>query len=202
MATAEAVVCNLALLRIGAGQRLTSLEDANPIGRACSDVFDLNRDAVLEAAPWPFAMYRADLAAITDGERTGWAYAYQLPTNCLAPRYITDGTTEPAEGEEIPFVLEADATNGRVLLTNQDAAELVYTARVEAVGRWSPMFKQALAFLIAYDLANGIMKKPTVAREMMSLHVMSLRAAAAAGFNQRKKAVDPVSSAFENSRGG
>src|SRR5205823_5041731 len=87
------------------------------------------RDALLEMLDWPFARRHAVLAALTL-TRTGWAYVYSLPGDCLAPRRLATGIRPEPVDARIPFDIEGDASIGtnRILLTDQAAAELIYTA--------------------------------------------------------------------------
>jgi hypothetical protein len=218
VATAEAGVCNRALLRIGQSQLINDLTQASPIARACQALYADSRDATLEARWWPFAKRRATLAEIAEADLPeagigGWAYAYTLPADCIAPRYIealTDDTDEEviavnsdaigiASGARpIPFDTEDDGDR-RILLTDQPAAVLVYTARVTQVARFTPLFKDALSFKLASDLAFGIAKKPAVGREMLVAFERALERAAGSSAKQSKPRSRPRS-AFERVR--
>lgn len=215
MATAEAGVCNRALLRIGSSQLINDLGQNSPTARSCLALYPDARDATLEARWWPFARRRKVLAALTDGERGGWAYAYTLPSDCIAPRYI-DGDSDPEDTNDIltgtfdptgitsgalpvPFETEDDETSGRVLLTDQPSAELVYTARIDQVARFTPTFKDALAFKLAADLAFGVAKKPAVGEAMLKAFEAALSRAAASSSKQAKPRRRPMS-VFERNR--
>jgi hypothetical protein len=193
VAASEAEVCNLALLLVGQTQFIDDLSDPTPEGEACDQVWERCRDAALEAYAWKFAKRRVTLNAITDGERGVWAYAYPVPTDCLKVLWIWDGTENPSEEEKIPFDLEDDATNGRVLLTNQPDAELIYIRKVTETGKFSPLFVEALAAKIAVYLAAGLVKKPALALQMERLFMSKIATAAASQFNQSQKddAPDP-----------
>lgn len=211
MATSiEAGVCNLALLRIGQLARITSLADESTEAEACLTCWDLARDATLEAAAWPFATRRHALTAITDGERGAWAYAYSLPSDFIAARNLDIAdednplgayNTNPGEAEQLVWRLEGDATLGRVLLTNVENAVLVYTAKVEQPARWSPMFRNALAYQLASDLAFGLAKNQRLGFSMLQAFEKFVRLAAASSFNQERAELPPESELI-NSRGG
>lgn len=198
MATAEAGVCNVALLRVGHTQTINSLDDPSAAAKACKTLWDFTRDELLQARPWPFATKRASLAAITDGERDGYAFAYSLPADFLAARYLWPGLNNPGKEEAIPFRLEADASK-QILLTDEEDAKLVYTAKVTEVGRWSPMFRNAMAMRLAADLALGVAKKPTLGVELHKLAIATLGAAHASSANQQQTDSSPVSE-FESGR--
>lgn len=207
----EASICNLALLRAGQLQRITSLSDPGPAAQACRAAWDIDRDATLEAAAWPFAMKRKALNAISGGERGAWAYAYPEPNDCIAPRNLDQadddnplGTynTNPGEAEQLVFRIESDEDTGRrVILTNVENAVLVYTARIEAPARWTAMFRNALAFQLAADLCFGLAKNSALGFKMLAAFEGYVRMAAASSFNQERKEVPPESDLI-NSRGG
>ncbi len=210
MASIEAGICNIALLRVGQLQRITSLEQNSAASAACKTLWDAARDATLEAVAWPFAMRRSALAAITDGERGEWAFAYQLPTDCIAPRFLDVADTDhplgtynanPGEAQQLVWRIEGDATYGRVILTNVEDAVLVYTALIEQPVRWSPMFRDAMAYRLAGDLGFGLAKNRQLGFAMMQAFEHSVRLAAASSFNQERKELPPESEII-NSRGG
>lgn len=210
MPSIEAGICNTALLRVGQQQGITSLGDNSPQGKACNKLWDIARDATLEAFAWPFAMRRRALKAITDGERGAWAYAYALPTDCIAARHLDVAdednplgayNTNPGESEQLVFRLEGDSTYGVVLLTNVENAVLVYTAKVTEPARWSPMFRDAMAFRIAADLGFGLAKSERKGFAMLQAFERSIRLAAASAFNQERKEEAPESELI-TSRGG
>lgn len=214
MSLAEAGVCNRALGRIGQTQYITDLTDKNQNGRACLLYFADSRDAVLEARSWPFAMRRAPLAPLTI-TRDGWLYTYAPPADLIAPRYIFNPALQAVPiisdpfaidqvpgspfPTDIPYAVEDDETLGKVILTNQQSAELVYTARITQVARWTLLFKDCVAWWLASDLALNLMKDRNLATSMMQGYERALARAAAASFNQQKPNPRPLSR-YERSR--
>lgn len=214
MATAEVRICNRALARVGQTQQITSLDQANSVARACKALFADSRDATLEAHDWPFARRRSTLAAITDGERGDFAFAYTLPDDCIAPRFLepavsiddvdddqvlVDPTGVMTGGRPVPFELEDDATLGTVLLTDQEDAELVYTARVEQVPRWTPNFLECLSLRLSADLALSVAKRPQLAEVLDRKFERAVARAASLASKHRKPRARPPSS-FERNR--
>lgn len=194
MAASEAEVCNLALLLVGQTQFIDDLSDPTPEGEACDQAYEKCRDSVLQEHAWSFATRRAELNLVADGERGGWAYAYTLPADCLAPRWLDVGIENPSESEKVPMKLEDDATtNAKVLLTNQADAILVYTRTVTETGKFSPLFVEALAAKIAVYLAAGLVKKPRLAFDMMQLFGTLVARAKASDLNQQQKDTEPES---------
>ncbi len=160
--TAEQV-CNLALQRIGCTDTIDDLEENTLEARACKVSYAAARDALLEMFDWRFARRRTALAQVVDAAGdavafSGWVYGYVLPADCIKPRGLY-----PLESKQ-PFTLElADDASGnptvQALLTNVEEAELFYTAQITTVALWSPLFVQALSWLIAIDLCSALPKK-------------------------------------------
>lgn len=200
MATAEAGVCNVALLRIGQLQTINSLDDKTPPAKACKTLWDFTRDQVLQARPWAFATFRKSLAVATGPARAEWLYAYSLAfSDFIAARYIWAGVENPGKEQEVPYKIEGSSA-GRILLTNKADASLVYTSRVTEVSRWDALFSECMAMKLGSDLALGVAKKPALATELFKLYVAALGTAAASSGNQNQPLPSPVSE-FERARG-
>lgn len=216
MATSEADVCNRALGRIGQTQFITSLDDASTIAKVASTYYADARDEVLETLPWTFAMRRASLAPLANVTRDGWQFCYAIPADCIATRFIYNPTItggisgdgslvgEPATWFGafplvVPFDVESDAVAGTIIVTDQADAEIVYTAQITQVPRFSPLFIDALAWNLAADFALAIMKKPNVAQSMLQKYELALGRAGAANARQTKRHHQPRSK-FERNR--
>lgn len=157
---ADAVdICNRALLRVGVTRFIESLDDETAEGQACNELFESSRDAVLSSSPWKFATKRSDLGVLTSVEREEWEFVYNLPTDCLVPRYIGIESKITSATQRIPFDLESnDAGDGQILVTDLEDAQLIYTARVTIPTKWPALFIDALAWNLAGDLALALQK--------------------------------------------
>lgn len=164
-------ICNLALTRIGA-QTINDLEEASSAARHCKALYEPTRDSLLEKHPWRFARSRASLAALVVSEADKpreWSQVYALPSDSLTPLYI-----EPASAGTIPLHRDCytgpeywrqqipDATPpfevraGRQIMTDEEDAVLIYTARIEDPTRYEPLFVEALSWRLAGDLASAL----------------------------------------------
>lgn len=205
MATAEANVANVALVRVGHTKLLEDLDGNDVTSKTCKALLSHTRDMLLQARPWKFATLRKVLAVLADDEddaeaRSGWAYTYTLPTDCLMARYIWGGVDAPVKGQEIPFRIESSRDlKSRVLLSNYAEAELVYTAKVTEPVRWDPLFAEAVAMKMAADLAFGIAKKPALGEALTRAFFIALNAAGAADGGHGQASPSPVSE-FESGR--
>lgn len=214
----EAQICNLALLRVGQRQTIDSLNEATEPAQLCSVLYPAARDALLCRHPWRWATRHQVLAELTE-TRSGWAHVYALPTDCLEPRYIFSGI-RPGQGAvplssadllgvtavsmlpaingratQIPFSVEASVDGARrVLVTDWDDAELVYTAALEVVPVFPPLFCDALAWRLTADLALSLAVKPALAEAAEKYAAQALGRAAAADLNAAQPDPRPDSS--------
>jgi hypothetical protein len=67
-----------------------------------------------------------------------------------------------------------------VLLTDQESAELVYTAAITAPHLWSAMARDALAWRLAADLVTALPVKPQLAAQALGMAARRAFEAAAA----------------------
>jgi hypothetical protein len=78
-------------------------------------------------------------------------YRYSYPSDCLVAREILQTTVA---GDPIAFeVALGDAYNSLVILTDLEAATLIYTHKVTNPLVFDPLFVQALAWRLAGELS-------------------------------------------------
>lgn len=184
----EIQVCNLALSRVGA-YRIQSLDDATKEARECKLFYPFSRDAVLRDHDWGFARKRVSLALLSE-TWSGWDYAYQYPVDCLVARKITpDAETET--GDKVEFEISSnDSLSRRVILTNKEDAELVYTAKVEDVNLFDAIFTDALAWRLASELAIPLKAKADLQNVLFQKYIFVLGRAEAINSNEGEKKPD------------
>ena len=190
-------ICNLALLQVGANS-ISSLDSATKESRTCNALYATLRDEVLSDNDWGFARKRLTLAEV-DATYSGWGYTYQIPTDCLVPRRITNlASDQPLD--KIPHEIITNSTKDKkYLLTNEVDAELVYTARVTDPNMFEVLFIKALAFRIAADLSQPLRGKLDLRGTMLQAYSQTLSKGEAISNNQGHKEVDD-SNVFTRSR--
>lgn len=167
--SSEVDVCNLALAHLGDEATVASISPPEGSAQAahCARFYPIARDSLLEMHPWGFTVRREALAALTIESATStWTYAYAAPTNMLnllgvyGPEAVDDVSVM---GQYTPqaCALETAADGSLILLTNQADAVLRYTQRITDPTRFSPLFVDALAWLLASYLAGPLMKGET-----------------------------------------
>jgi hypothetical protein len=171
----EIAICNLALSRIQSAP-ISSFAEETAEGRACEAVYDLMRDVVLEAHDWGFASRTKELAESTE-EHPQYDYMYQYPAGCLVPRSRIDSSGADADAA---FEVVTDALgNGRYIASSANPFTLRYTARVEQTGLYPAMFRSALAYRIAAELALKLRSGPEWSIALLELYEKEKARAAA-----------------------
>ena len=176
----EVDLCNLALGSLGDEATVAAISPPDGSAQAahCSRFYPIARDAIQEMHPWGFCTKRASLALLTATAPSEWAYVYAAPSdavNLLAiydPAAVDDisapvpmpgtpwGVTNAGQGVYTPqpYAAESLADGTDVIYTNIADAVLHYTSRVTDTTKFSPLFIEALAWLLASRLAGPILK--------------------------------------------
>lgn len=176
----EVDLCNLALSFIGQQADVSSIEppDGSVEADYCAQFYPQVRDELLQNHPWGFATSRASLSLLVESAPYPWQFAYALPSDCVQPwsvlrpadaraawsdpTYLTIYQRTmlplPSDNDTQPYVLETDANDQRVIYTNVQNAILLYARGVTATGAFPPLFRTALARLLAAYLAGSIIK--------------------------------------------
>ena len=161
MAT-EVSICSNALRRLG-DDPITSLTDDTERARLCNSFYEDSRDAVLRSHPWNFAITRASLAKLSTAPAYGFANQFALPTNPYCLRVLG------MEYEDYIFKVENVATHGRVLLTDESTANIIYVARITDTVLFDPMFVDVLTQKLAVDLAYPVTNSTTLQTQMQKV---------------------------------
>lgn len=181
--TTEAQVCNIALGLVGHRQLIDNLLEPTAEAQACAANFASVRNELLSLWPWRFAKRQATLG-LTAETREGWGFTYRLPADCLVPRSIWTGVRRPGAGERIPFeVMLDDAGTGHLLCTDMELAVLLYTAELQTVALWPPLFVEAVAARLAAKLAGSLPVRPELMPGLASAARLALQQAAAVDAN-------------------
>jgi hypothetical protein len=187
-------ICNMALGHIGVSEAIEDLTGTTLESQTCALHFAPARDSLLAEYAWPFATRRAVLAEVEGAVRTDWAYVYALPSDCLNARgLVTPGDRNPPVEGRYPFRLEAaDDGESLVLLTDLEAAELVYTLQHTTTAAWPPGFVDTLALRLAARLASPLKKDARLALALAQSADMAAQRAAAVSLNQRHPDAPPT----------
>lgn len=190
-------VYNLALSHVSAAA-VQSLTERTKEARECNKLYPVARDSMLESHDWGVARKRKVLALLEE-TYSGWDYAYAWPADCVAPRKIYDAT-EANNTVPIPYDIGVnDALNRRIILTNEEDAELIYTAKVENVTLFSAMMVDALGYRLAADLAVPLRSDSRLQRSLMSQFLGLVSSAQTNAANTEEQQPDKISD-FQKAR--
>jgi len=140
-------IANLALAKLGISP-IMALTDDSKQAQFANRFFDQTRDEVLSSHRWNFAMRRGALNRLATTPEFEWAFAYQLPVDCL--RVVQLNGYEPNEPQGA-FAIEADQ-----MFTDAEQAQVRYIARVIDGSLYPPLFVHAVATLLASRLAGPL----------------------------------------------
>lgn len=152
-------ICNLALVRLNLNP-IQSLTQATKEARVLAAIYDSALDAALRAHPWNFAT-RAQALALTGEEHPRWTWVYAMPPDCVWAREIYN----PRGRDKIEFEI-ARGARGRVVLTDEEQATLIYTERVTNPTEYDQLFVSALAYALAAEMAVAIKGNQPLQQQM------------------------------------
>lgn len=144
----------------------------------CARFYPIARDTLLEMHTWGFATKRVQPALLAETPPSPWTYAYQAPSDVvnflsiLDPNATDDYSAGLAQYGNVsgsynnnvglyttqPFTVEMDGSDNQVILTNQQYAVLRYSGFVTDTTQFSPLFTEALTWLLASKLAGPVVK--------------------------------------------
>ena len=193
----EIEICNIALSRVGAN-KIQALTEATREARACNTHYEIARDDTLSEIDWGFARQQKVLAELSE-TRDGWDYVYAYPAGCLVAREIYNSAKVNDE-DKIKFDvgLSSDG-NQKVVLTDEEDAQLIYTAQVTNASVFPIKFVNALSWRLAAELAVPLRGVTSIFNGFYQMFLASIGKAAQVSANEHHK-VPSESSSFTNAR--
>jgi len=180
----EVDICNLALGLIGDEANVSSIDPPDSTVQAlqCSRFYALARNQLLERHSWGFATKRVALSLHATATTDVWKYQYAKPSDMLKPLAVLLGAYTDDENRQ-DYIIEGDR-----ILTNVENAVLKYTAVITDTTKYTPLFIEALAHLLASRIVGPIVKGSTgmkLASEMKKLAEKTFLEAAASDANNQ-----------------
>lgn len=139
-------IANMALGFLGADP-LQSFDDGTTQADLCKALYEGCVGVVLEDHDWRFAEAAERLGPDAVAARPDFAYSYQLPRDCVAPRGIL---TSDGRRSNYPYRISK-----RSLCTDQTSPWLVYTYRAPEQF-FTNYFTKSVAYLLASELAGPL----------------------------------------------
>ena len=169
MAT-EVSICANALRRLG-DDPIVSLTDDTERARLCNAFYSEARDEVLRSHPWNFAITRQQLSQLSTTPLYQYSYQYALPTDPFCLRVLE------MEYSDYVFKIEHLAGTGRVLLTDEGTAKIIYIARITDTAQFDSLFIDTLTAKLSVDLAYPVTGSVQLQQNMQKLFESKLREA-------------------------
>lgn len=156
-------IVNMALRILGA-KRISVITEDSEAARIATDVWDIVLDDVLADHNWNFATKRATLAEDSSSPEFGYDNQFQLPTNpyCLRVLRMADIDSD--------YKIE-----GRLLLTDESTAQIIYIGRITDTTQFSPKFVAALAARLASEMAYPLLQSLNKKKMAMEDYQMKIR---------------------------
>ena len=155
----EVSVINDALALLGAGT-ISSRTENTEAARVANRIFDTNRDAVLRAHPWNFAIKRASLANTGTTPTFTYDYAFTIPSDCLRVLGVTediDGT----ETDDVPHKIEQGE-----ILCDESSIYVMYIFREDNPENWDAKFAEALSAKLAFKMSYSLTQSLPLQEQM------------------------------------
>lgn len=185
----EVDICNLALARLGDNATVASIDPPEGSAQAehCARFYPVARDSLLEMHAWKFATRRVLLAQLTT-DTWNWTFAYAEPTGVLKLLAVLPASAS-SDDDTQEYEAETDGNGTPIILTDLEGASLRYVAHVTDTTVFSPLFVDALAWLLASYLAGPVLKGDAgaaMAKACLQSFMLALSNAKVSDANQRK----------------
>jgi hypothetical protein len=143
----ELQIINAALMANGVAP-LVALTDVSVQADVVRTWYPLCRDALLRDHPWNFAEKRTLLTAVVgSAPAMDFARFFNLPTDCIRLRRLSD------ESVDVAYKVE-----GRRIVCDEAAINILYTFRETDTRYYSPLFVDCLVAMLAWRISYPLRK--------------------------------------------
>lgn len=148
-------IWNLALAHLGDRATVVDPNERSRQAELCKMFYPMTRRSALEVHDWGFATRAAVLAPSSyDPAVLGWSYAFTGPTNAL--KLVSVGHALRGRITKVDYQHLSDDNGDPLLLCELQTPMCLYLVDVEDVNRWSPLFTEAVIWLLASRLAGPL----------------------------------------------
>lgn len=155
----ETDIANLAIARLGSAAIVTNISppDGSGIAAKCAIFYPMMRDALIEMRDWPFAITRAALSELSGATvPPPYTNAYAMPSNCMVPVDIRH-TDAADDSKPNRLYWETLSDGSRIVFTDTELAVMRYKIRQTDTTKFTPLFIDALSWLLAAQLAGQVL---------------------------------------------
>jgi len=150
-------VANLALLHLAiTNKTISNLETEKSTEANISRMFyNIALENVLRDYSWPFATKFTTLALIEENPNEEWLFSYRYPTDCIRIKRMVSGLEEISVSDRIVYKIASDSS-GRIILSNQEKAQIEYVKKIDDPSLMTPDFVMAFSFKLAHYMAPSL----------------------------------------------
>jgi hypothetical protein len=158
----KTTIANRALSKLGQ-PRVSNIDttDTKP-ARIINGMWDVVRDAVLQAYPWNFAIKRTSLAPDAVAPSWGWTYAFTPPADFL-------------QLDQVRYNPDYEFEGGKILTDEGATLYIKYIAQITTTGNYSPVFVEALATRLAWEAAEEVTQSNTKKTDLLRAYDLILK---------------------------
>lgn len=195
MASSNLQIWNMALGYLKNKNSVQNENENSFEAKQCRIYFDTVIGRVLRGHLWGFAKKQAVLA-LTGTAPDGWEFQYAYPGDCILTDHLYN-SLDPQDSllKRLPFEVRNDPdASGRVILTNQEDAQLIYGINETNPILWTPDFDRAAALLLGSELGFSIANKRQRAADLRGLYFEQINEAQRNNTREGVKNVDDEAS--------
>jgi hypothetical protein len=143
----QTALINRAAALIGSTKKIADIDEANPLASFAKAIWDGAVEGTLSEHPWKFATRRKLLNRLVTTPEFGFAYQFQLPSDCL--RWLPAAPDDPDyfRGVQEGDVIRSDA---------EGPLPIRYIWLNTQLPKWSAAAIEALVRRLASDLAEPL----------------------------------------------
>lgn len=155
----ETELVNSALRKGGGVKRIMALTDAVGTAGIASDILAQERDDLLRAGVWNFAVTRVKLGQLATLPAFGWAFAYGLPSDCERVVSVHDNSAGTgAVPYKLESILQPDNSYINAVVSDANTIYLRYCRQITDPNLMTVSFRQVLILRMAKIFAISIAK--------------------------------------------
>lgn len=195
----------MAISHLGQGQEISNVDtERTAEALACRRFYDIALASTLRDVDWPFARKTSFLGLIEtfSSSTSEWTYSYRYPSDCVRIRRIKSTLRNDSRQSRVSYNIYQDDVS-RIIYTDAENAEAIYTKSVEDPSFYTPSFTLALSFRLAGLVAPRITKGDPfgMRKSALDMYDLEISRAKASSFNE-EQSDEEVDSEFVRSRGG
>lgn len=191
MADSKVEIWNLALGHVHDGKSVKSVTEKSFEADQCRLFYDISLNAALRAHNWNFAKKRLVLAQVGTAP-SGWEFQYAYPSDCIKAVRIHN-IADPKNDKLPPLkfdVAQNTGGAGKVIWTDVDKAELVYTSFISDTTLFDSQFDMIISYYLASKIAMPITADRNRVNDMIALYRFELGIGKAADANENHEQKD------------